>query len=369
MKIEKYFDRQLNKQMWRIDVTIGGRRHRDGKFPSQQNAEMAIAALRMAYQSELYGMPLLVQPVTVADLIERAKQKCQRPLQLRVIDLFQSVTDQRKPVNKIKRVDMARFLEELQKLKLKAGTITNYKQTLYGILNRAGEWFELLDEWTPPKFPRLEKPAFRQRTLSVDEMARLFKHWRNPERFYRESEKWRDYRLELYDIARLMLLTGARREEIEKITYDLIDARGGWLNLQSSKSRRWHAVPLNQISMEILKGRSSLKPMFRELEGSVIHYTCRRIGKAAGVPFGQQLRRGWTLHDLRRTAATHIESNGIAYSAVSATLGHRRRDVTAIYTPEQISEMRRASTLLENLWREIDEVSMETMETMESVRA
>lgn len=340
--------------MWRIDVTINNQRYRRGKFRLYAHAESAIAGIRLLAQSDEYGLPSPLPPVTVGQLLEEAEWKCKRQQQQYVIALFRSVINQNKPVTELKRADMANFLDSLTARELSAGTIAHYKQTLYGILNRAGEWFVQLDDWFPPKFPRLEKPQARQRVLSIEELARLFAEWRRPECLSRESEKWRDYRLELYDVARLMLLTGARREEVEKITPASIQRREGWINLQSTKAKRWHAIPLNHDALELLASREQRKPMFQRFDSSVIYYVCRRVGLAANVKAGHKKDFGWTLHDMRRTAASFIESNGIAYSAVSATLGHKRADVTAVYTPAQVLEMRRAAELLQKHWREID---------------
>lgn len=153
-----------------------------------------------------------------------------------------------------------------------------------------------------------------------------------------------------------MLLTSARREEIEKITPTAINQRERWLNLRSGKTGRWHAVALSNKALNLLQGRSLRRPMFDTFQGSTVHHICHRIGREAGVLAGQKQGDGWTMHDFRRTAATWIESNGIAYSAVMATLGHSRGDVTATYTPAQIRELRHAAELLENHWREIDDV-------------
>lgn len=354
MKIEKYFDEQTQREMWRIDVTINNRRHRRGKFNNKRDAESAIAGLRLLAQSQEFGLPSPLPPVSIDELLTKAEVKSQRPIQRNLLAMFRASVDTRKPVTSLKRADMASFFESLTKRELKPGTIAHYKQTLYSILNRAGEWFEELDDWYPPKFPRLEKPSHRQRVMGIEELARLFTQWRRPECFERESVKWRDYRLELYDLARLMLLTCARREELEKVTMASIQQREGWLNLQSTKSRRWHAIALNDDARELLRKRLSQQPSFQRFKPSVIHYVCLRVGLAANLPFGQHVAHGWTLHDMRRTAASYIESQGVAYSAVSATLGHRRQDITATYTPAQISEMRRAAELLQHHWREID---------------
>lgn len=363
MKIEKYFDKQARKEMWRIDITISNRRHRCGKFTTRRDAEAAIAGIRLLAQANAFGLPSPLPPVTIDELLNKAEQKCTRPIQRNLIAMFRAVVDPQKPVTNLKRADMASFLETLIARELKAGTIAHYKQTLYSILNRAGEWFVELDDWYPPKFPRLEKPVSRQRVLGQEELVRLFLEWRRPECFDRESPKWRDYRLELYDLARLMLLTGARREELEKVSRASIQQREGWLNLQSTKTRRWHAIPLSHDARELLRNREGFQPMFRKFPASVIHYVCQRVANAANLPAGQHVAHGWTFHDFRRTAASYIESHGIAYSAVSATLGHRRQDVTAVYTPAQITEMRRASELLQSHWREIDE-TLQTPQTL-----
>jgi len=354
MKIEKYFDKQIGQDMWRIDVTVNNRRHRRGKFATRRNAETAISGLIVLAQSEQYGLPSPVPPVSIEELLDKAELKCPRPIQKNLITAFREAVDTQKAVTSLKRVDMARFLEILQKRELKPGTVAHYKQTLYSILNRAGEWFAELDDWYPPKFPRLEKPTARDRVLTVDELARLIAAWQRPDCYARESAKWRDYRLELLEIVKLMLLTAARREELEKITPLVIDRRDGWLKLKSGKSGRWHVVPLNAAALELLQRRSTRTPMFAALASSTIHYCCQRVGQAAEIPFGQEVNHGWTIHDMRRTAASYIESRGIAYSAVSATLGYRRQDVTSVYTPAQITEMRRASELLQTHWREID---------------
>lgn len=356
MKIEKYFDKQAKKELWKFDVTINGERIRRGKFLSRRDAEIAIAAERLIGQRKELGLPSPVPPVSLKEFVEVARKKSKRPLQRQVLQLLADVVSPNKAMIDLKRVDMAAFLERLQARNLSDATLNRYKQALYGMLNKGGEWFEALDDWQPPKFPKLAKPRARQRVLSVDELAALFAVWRNSDCLPRESAKWRDYRLELYDMARLMLLTAARREEIETIQIGDINFRESWLNLRSGKTRRSHAVALNEPAIEILRARASRQPMFSTLAPSVIHYVCQRVGREAHLTAGHKNNLGWTIHDMRRTAATYIESNGIAYSAVKSALGHARHDVTATYTPAQIKELRRAAELLQKHWREIDEV-------------
>lgn len=368
MKIEKYFDKQLKRERWRIDVTVRGQRFRQGKFDSFDEAQKFIIGLQAITRFREWGLPSPLPPTTVQEFLTTAQAKSTRPLQLRVLAEFARVVDGNKNVRQIKRVDLAAFYERLLARQLKPGTIAHYKHTLIAILKRAGEWFEDLDDWTPPKFPKTEKAKPRDRVLMIDELIALFREWRRSEAFPRESEKWRIHRLELYDLVKLMLLTGARREELESLTPGQIDWRENWINLYSGKVQRSHLIPLNPSARELLKARIYRQPMFDRLSSSTIHYIGKRVSKAANLTYGRNVVTGWTPHDFRRRVAVWIESHGIAYSAIKATLGHKRHDVTATYTPAQIEELRRASDLLEKLWREIDE-ALETPETTETMEA
>lgn len=183
--------------MWRFDVTIKAKRHRQGKFHFRRDAELAVAGLRLKAQSKTFGLPSPVKPVSVKEFVDYANQKSLGSLQRRLLALFASVVDINKPIAELKRNDMAAFLEALRTQNLATGTLRVYKQTFLAILNRAGEWFESLSDWYPPKFPRLAKGRRRQRVLSVDELAKLFSVWRRTERFQGESAESRDDRLEL----------------------------------------------------------------------------------------------------------------------------------------------------------------------------
>ncbi|MFN0108532.1 MAG: tyrosine-type recombinase/integrase [Blastocatellia bacterium] len=347
MKIEKYFDKQLKQNCWRINVTINGRRHRQGKFTSKSQAERFIADLRAQALTYRYGVARREENVSINDLLDRLAEQVTRPTQRVVIQLFRDAVEGDKPTQSLSRVDMAKFKATCDERNFQPATIAQYRAVLYAMLNRAGELFESLENWQPPKFPRIEKAESRSRVLSRDELQLLLACWGRQNCFHQESEKGRGYRLALYDIARMMLLTAARREEIEAITVEQIDWREGWINLKSGKVRRSHLIPLSDSARALLAARKHRQPMFGDF-GTNMHYTLKRVGREAGIPYGQQTATGWAMHDVRRTAATLIESGGIPYSAVSAMLGHKRRDMTAIYTLADRQHLRTAAQLLED---------------------
>jgi integrase len=79
-----------------------------------------------------------------------------------------------------------------------------------------------------------------------------------------------------------------------------------------------------------------------------------RTGEVSGVAYGDNVDNGWVIYDLRHVAATVMENAGIPYSAVSAILGHKRKDQTATYAHAQLDTLRRAVEVLESHCREID---------------
>lgn len=355
MKIEKYFDKQLKKDCWRVDVTVRGVRVRQGKFPSQNAARAFVFDLQNSRVRSAFGLPLKTEPITVKELIEALRENLKRTRQTRMLDLFESSVDPHKPVELLSRKDLVAFKQLCDDEGLQPASIRNYRNELMAMLRRAGELFDELETWIPPRFPPLPKSEPRTRVLRPDELRAIFDQWRRPDCLPDENEQWSALRLELYDIARMMLLTASRREHIESIIESNIDWSGGWATFRSNKIRSSHVVALNSQALAILRARSTRNPMFQTFVDTVPHHVCQRVGLAAGVGYGRADKQGWTMHDFRRTAATWLESAGIPYSAVSGMLGHKRSDITAVYTPADRANLRRAADLLEKRWRDFDE--------------
>ncbi len=91
------------------------------------------------------------------------------------------------------------------------------------------------------------KGGTRDRVLSADEIARL---WRT----------WEEYATDPYSgMFRLMLLTGQRRGEVAGIRWEDIDFdRREWKQTEN-KSSRAHSVPLSAMAMEIIAARPKVR--------------------------------------------------------------------------------------------------------------
>jgi integrase len=163
-------------------------------------------------------------------------------------------------------------------------------------------------------------------------------------------------------IFKLLLLTAQRRDEIGGMKWTEIDLdkRTWTLPRNRAKSDRGHTVHLSEAAIEVLRslpraGGDERDLMFtvtgttsvsgfgnakRRLDAVTLAAKRREIvAKADALPH-------WTLHDLRRTAATGMAGLGVAPHVVDKVLNHGSgtiRGVAAIYNRFEYLEERRAA--------------------------
>ena len=143
-------------------------------------------------------------------------------------------------------------------------------------------------------------------------------------------------------IVKLLLLTGARRDEIGDLTWSEIDLELDFIKLppERTKNGRAHFVPLAPIAAAILKSvprraraDRAIEYLFGEGQGGFSGWSKakagldRRINKArteaAAAPGTPQHITDWRLHDLRRTVATVMADNlGVLPHVIEAVLNH-----------------------------------------------
>jgi integrase len=123
-------------------------------------------------------------------------------------------------------------------------------------------------------------------------------------------------------IVKLLVLTGQRRSEIAEARWDEVDFEAGLLSLPALrvKNGRAHDVPLSPQAREVLASQPRIvrrELVFGEGEGGFSGFTNAkaRLDQASGVS-------DWTLHDLRRTAATGMADIGIQPHVIEAVLNH-----------------------------------------------
>jgi integrase len=132
---------------------------------------------------------------------------------------------------------------------------------------------------------------------------------------------------------RLLILTGARRDEIWKLRWDELD--GDILKLPGKRMKEGlpHTVPLSAAAMELLQrcpqveGQEYVFALRGTRPSDTWGYVKRLLDAAAPVA-------PWRIHDLRRTVATGMQRLGVPLPVTEAVLGHisgSRSGVVGIY--------------------------------------
>jgi integrase len=135
------------------------------------------------------------------------------------------------------------------------------------------------------------------------------------------------------NIIKLLLLTGARRGEVQSMRWANINlATGVWVKPSSStKQGHEHRVPISPAAVALLR---DIKPKIFPgefvfpMDGNYrkdIRVTWRLARKVLGRP---ELR----VHDLRHTFASILASAGLSLPVIGALLGHTQAATTQRYS-------------------------------------
>jgi integrase len=152
-------------------------------------------------------------------------------------------------------------------------------------------------------------------------------------------------------IVKLLMLTAQRREEIGGLRWEEVDLETGLISLPGArtKNHRTHDVPLSDSAIAVLsdcprtdEGRALV---FGSGQGGYSGWSRAKeaLDKAANV-------KKWTLHDLRRTAATRMANLGVQPHVIEAILNHvsgHKAGVAGIYNRSTYDKEKRAAL---DLW-------------------
>jgi integrase len=190
---------------------------------------------------------------------------------------------------------------------------------------------QLKQPWVNPVLgtSKVEENDSRDRTLSDDELAAIWKA--APESGYGR-------------IVKLLMLTGQRREEIGSLRWSEINEAEAQIELPATrtKNRRPHIVPLSELALQVLQGQpqdADRDLVFGEGANGYSGWSRSKaaLDKACGV-------KNWTLHDLRRTAATGMAGLGVQPHIIEAILNHisgHKGGVAGIYNRAQYADEKR----------------------------
>lgn len=134
---------------------------------------------------------------------------------------------------------------------------------------------------------------------------------------------------------RLLLLTGARRNEVLSATWDQFDLnRGYWTKPAASvKQKRLHRVPLSSQALDLLRDmRSGAQSDQFLFPGPDPAKPVADIKKSWAAICARARIEGVRLHDLRHTFASTLASSGSSLPVIGALLGHTQAQTTHRYS-------------------------------------
>jgi integrase len=360
MIIEKVYRKDLDDYRWKIDITVAGRRIRRADFERKKDAEDAIAALKGAHRNARYGLERPQPSITLGQLRDRAAKdrKIQKKKSdLRIFGKFVALIGEGTKLINLTKADLRKYTDTLVD-QCSSGSINRYQIAISSILNAAPKLFGELDSWRPPQMEWATKNTGRTRVLTDEELGKLFAACLAP-RQPGEKQSSVGNRHELFDLFRLILLTGGREGEILRLKDTSVDWRYRDVKLTSIKGpkgrdnpkTRW--VPLSNLALEILESRKHHAPGFFKIGRGSLYSTLARIGEISGVEYGERIEGGWVTYDLRHNAATVMENSGVPRSAVEEILGHSKQGMTSVYAHALSESIHRGIAILEEYVKSI----------------
>jgi integrase len=163
----------------------------------------------------------------------------------------------------------------------------------------------------------------RERVLTQDELRTL----------------WRSLGDDAFsDIVRLLLLTGQRRTEIGNLQWSEIDFARKMIVLpaERTKNGRLHELPLSAQALAIISRtpRRNTTDYLWGKHGFIYERAKAALDQRLGIPH-------FTLHDLRRSAATYMAELGILPHVIEQTLNHvsgAKAGVAGVYNRSKMTD-------------------------------
>jgi integrase len=236
----------------------------------------------------------------------------------------------------IRRTDVRELLDRLEGAVLPNRVLTLVKTIFRFALSR--DWIDVSPAEGIRK-PQVEQE--RDRVLTTTDMAQIWK-----------AAELLGYPFGPY--IRLLALTAQRRTEVAGMRWnDLdLDAATWTIPAADTKGDRRHYVPLSGAAVEILRALPCLGVHVFTTDGRthMTNYAKLKGRLDAFIAAAGGAVDPWRLHDLRRSAATHMVRLGVREEVVARVLNHAARGVTAkVYALHTYGQEKREAL---DLWAE-----------------
>jgi integrase len=146
-------------------------------------------------------------------------------------------------------------------------------------------------------------------------------------------------------ILQLLILTGQRRGEVAGMRWDELDLERGKLALpkERTKNKRFHEVPLSSQAIAIIKALPRIGDQYAFTLNGSAPYNGFKVKERFDVAVNIA---PWTVHDLRRTAASGMARLGVSLVVIEKILNHvsgSLAGIVGVYQRHEFAEEKRAA--------------------------
>ena len=225
-----------------------------------------------------------------------------------------------------------------QKKGYQRSTINKHIFLLNRMMNLARHWGYLETSQRISNLRKLSLGDYKQRFLDQEEISRLLVHAQ------------RTRHPHIYNVIRLLILTGARKGEARMARWCDIDRKKRVWTVPRSKNGRSRRIILSKVAMEVIEDcLSNAKRLGLPTDPRSFVFTNPRTGTAYDSFYAVWyiIRDAAELydvriHDLRHTYASLLINKGVTLYEVQTLLGHSSIQMTQRYAhlaPDRLHEM------------------------------
>lgn len=257
---------------------------------------------------------------------------------------------------KLHEVDTAwlhRIIDKKRDEGVAEGTLKAYIQFINGVTKNANKYGYRVIPYSNPK---IAKTAHKMRFLTVDEETRLLNalDLNHPEcRIHNYPRFWTQHNGKVqddYDLCILLLDTGARLNEIQRLEWKQINLEERTIDLYRPKVRNRSVLFMTKRVHEVLTRRFENKTgayVFTDLSGSY-RKSIQGLRKTMDAVGLKDVR----IHDLRHTSASRLVQNGLSIQETQLILGHKDIQTTLRYAHlSELDTSRKAKDILDKFNR------------------
>jgi integrase len=300
-------------------------------------AEAILGSDPQQEREELRGIPTLAEFVRDSYLpyvksVKRSWQTDETVLRVHILQKFgayrlDQITDQ----------GIASLIARMRDAGYASGTTNRVLVLLRFIFNLAKKWGVAGSIKNPTAGLKTAPDVCRERFLTHDEVRRLF------------SALDADENKVAACAIKLLLLTGARRNEITYAKWEYVNWERRTLLVPRAKSGRPRSIHLNSAALELLSSISRTEGNLNIFPSQVtgrpspsLHFPWFRVRERAGL-FDVRL------HDLRHSFASFLVNQGVSLYVVQGLLGHTQARTTQRYAHLASDTLSDAAEMIRNV--------------------